>query len=88
MKDIRKIAKKLNSLKSDIEKIKFIAEHSDKLLLVLDNDETYTQWTDIAIPDGAEYEDMPCVAGLCEDIGNRQGVFNLLSIIGITAELC
>lgn len=80
--EISDLVKEINSIKSDVGKIKFVIDHKDVFMFALDNDDTQILVISDWVNEDLEYE----VDGLDWYIGNSDGVFNLLEAIGVEAE--
>ena len=87
MKQILKIQKEWNALKTDTERWTYLFANKDKLRLGLDNDCTQAEFHYDICPDGIEdLSDLPDLNNFDEWLGWSDGVWHLLTFIGIEAE--
>ena len=87
METLKKIANNWNALKTDIERWKYILEHKDQIMVMLDNDDTIPVFCPGLIPGWIEdYDDLPSLNDFHQYLGNSEGVKDLLSVLGIKAE--
>jgi hypothetical protein len=90
--DIKKAIKDLNKAKNDIEIFKILSKYNNIFELFLDNDYTGIAFTDnineILSSDEYEIYMDSIKVTIDNDIGNRAGVFTLLELLNIQANLC
>lgn len=88
--ELKKLVNQINKLKKDEDRIKFVMEYKDVFMFLLDNDDTQ-----IAIIDDhdnpnydedGDYTSGLEVNGLDDYLGDSDGVFNLLDVLGIRAD--
>jgi len=87
MKQILKIQKEWNALKTDTERWTYLFANKGKIGLKLDNDVTFSEFHSDIIPDEIEeLDDLPDLNNFAEWLGWSDGVWHLLIFLGIEAE--
>ena len=87
MKKLKAIAKKWNKLKSDEKRWEYLLAHKDEISLSLDNDETYSGFCKKLMPaDSDKWDDMPELNGFNKWLGNCEGIYDFMNVIGIECD--
>jgi hypothetical protein len=88
IKEAKELAESFNALTTDLERIEFIAHHSDMIGVALDNDHTQTRWL---IDEDLEEEEQDIISEVqlndFDDFcGDDDLTFTMWEALGIEAE--